>query len=60
LFNGGVKTSQKVQDSPALFSKFNDANRFAKRITQAIKDGEIIINEARHQLLPNGEDEIIL
>jgi hypothetical protein len=50
LFNGGIKTSQKVQNSPDLMMKFRDAQIFAKRIWQAIKDKEIVVNSTLHTL----------
>ena len=34
LLNGGVKTSQKVQDSPDLLSKFRLANKISEAVTK--------------------------
>jgi hypothetical protein len=61
LFNGGVKSSQKVQDSPNLLMKFREAQIFARRIWQALNDKDIIIDSSKH-LLKNAynNDEIIL
>lgn len=43
LFNGGVKESQKTQDSPDLMPKFRLAQRLCKAITQKIIDRELFI-----------------
>ncbi len=40
LANGGIKTSQKVSDSPDLAEKFRFANKVAKQITAMIRDKE--------------------
>ena len=38
LANGGIKTAQKVQDSPDLQAKFRFVGQIALRITEMIKD----------------------
>lgn len=59
LFNGGVKSSQKVMDSPDLAPKFRDAQNFAKKIHQALQSKDILINEKKGLLyVPNSPDEI--
>jgi hypothetical protein len=50
LFNGGIKTSKKVQNSPELLMKFRDAQVFAKRIWQAIQDKNIVVDVHAHTL----------
>jgi hypothetical protein len=50
LFNGGIKMSKKVQNSPDLLMKFREAQIFAKRIWEAIKDKSIVINAPSHAL----------
>ncbi len=61
LFNGGIKSAQKVQDSPDLIMKFREAQTFAKRIWQAIRDKDIVINQPSHELNDAFDtDEIIL
>ena len=42
LANGGVKTSQKVQDSPDLLRHFHFANNMSKQITDLIRQRELI------------------
>ena len=43
LLNGGVKTSQRVQDSPDLIGKFRFANRVSTEIIKKITDRDLII-----------------
>lgn len=43
LFNGGLKTSQKTQDSPELKMKFHEAKIFVKGIIEGIANKEILI-----------------
>lgn len=58
LFNGGLKTSQKTQDSEDLSMKFREAQVFSRKIWNSIKTKDIIVQE--HLLLnPNG-GEILL
>jgi hypothetical protein len=44
LANGGIKKSQKVQDSPELISHFRFANVMSKQIDELIKEREIRFN----------------
>lgn len=62
LFNGGEKTSQATQDSPDLAPKFRDAKNFARKIWAEISDEMIIVDEARHRLVPYDDslDEIVI
>jgi len=41
LFNGGLKTSQSLQGSPDLRVKWQEANRMALAIIEALKDGTL-------------------
>lgn len=60
LFNGGVKDGQTNQES-SLNIKWIEACQFARRIENAIKDGEIIIDATSKQLLSfNGQEEILI
>jgi hypothetical protein len=61
LFNGGVKSSRKVQDSPDLLMAFREAQIFAKRIWQALQSKDIVIDSEAHLLRDAyNNDEIIL
>ena len=61
LFNGGLKSSQVTQDSPDLRMPFYEAQGFAKRIWQAIRDEILEKNEATRTLKDGyGGDEIVL
>lgn len=61
LFNGGVKESQKVQDSPDLSFKFREAQIFAARIEEALDKGMVLISEDGRTLTDyKGNSEIIL
>jgi hypothetical protein len=58
LFNGGIKSAQTNQGSKDIHLKWIEACQFAKRIEDALRDGEIIIDEDKRRILPanNGED----
>lgn len=43
LFKGGIKSSQKVSDSPNLAAKFREAQHFAKKIDKAIQEKDSLI-----------------
>jgi hypothetical protein len=61
LFNGGVKSAQTNQGSRDLNLKWREACQFAKRIEEAIRNDEIIVDQRRRRLLSNGGgDEIFL
>ncbi|MEZ4793859.1 MAG: hypothetical protein R2783_10460, partial [Gelidibacter sp.] len=59
LFNGGVKESQQIQNSPFLNTKWREACNFVKRIDEALKDGEIIIDDDCRKLLDADGNETI-
>ena len=61
LFNGGIKSAQRNQDSKDLNIKWIEACQFARRIEQAFRDKEIIIDSKRRKILSvDGDDEILL
>jgi hypothetical protein len=61
LFNGGVKSAQTNQASKELHLKWIEACQFAKRIEQALRDGEIMIDTRKRKILShNGNEEIFL
>jgi hypothetical protein len=61
LFNGGLKSAQTNQESKELNIHWIEACRFAKRIEEALRDKEIIIdNEKRKILSANDDEEIFL
>lgn len=60
LFNGGLKESQTIQDSPDLRLKFHEAQIFAFRILKAIQDGMILVAaDGRTLIDEQGSPEII-
>ena len=61
LFNGGIKSAQTNQQSKNLNLKWIEACQFAKRIEEAIRDKEIVIDEKNRRILSgDGSDEILL
>lgn len=61
LFNGGIKSAQTNQNSKDLNLKWIEACQFAKRIEQAFRENEIIIDSKKRKILSvNGDDEILL
>lgn len=61
LFNGGIKSSQTNQGSRDINLKWMEACQFAKRIEEALRNKEIIIdNKERKILSSTGDDEILL
>jgi hypothetical protein len=61
LFNGGVKSAQTNQNSKELNLKWLEACQFAKRIDEAIREEEIIIDTKNRLVLSAyGDDEILL
>lgn len=61
LFNGGVKTAQTNQASKELNLKWIEACKFAKRIEEALREKEIILDIKNRQILSTyGDDEILL
>jgi hypothetical protein len=59
LFGGGAKVSQKNMDSRDLHIRMQEARVFAKRIDDALRSGEIWINETNRNL-ESDEEEILL
>lgn len=62
LFNGGIKDGESIQTSNKHLSfVWNDACRYAKKITKAINDKTIIIDRSKRELLLfDGTHEILL
>lgn len=61
LFNGGIKSAQTNQGSKELHFKWIEACRFAKRIEEAIRNKEIIIDTKQRKIVSyNGDKEIFL
>lgn len=57
LFNGGVKSAHTNQGSRQLNLKWIEACRFAKRIEEALRNKEIIIDNKRRKILSESGDE---
>ncbi|MFI5137899.1 MAG: hypothetical protein ACHQIM_08720 [Sphingobacteriales bacterium] len=61
LFNGGLKSAQNNQDSKDLHLKWIEACQFAKRIDEALRDKELVIDNGKRKILAaNGDEEIFL
>lgn len=60
LLNGDRKTALKVKDCKNCYPHFNLARKLAKKITQAILDDEIQLNEENKVLSIDEDFEIIL
>lgn len=61
LFNGGRKTAQTNQESTDLNLKWIEACQFAKRIEEALRTREILIDiKNRNLIAADGRDEIVL
>jgi len=61
LFNGGRKTAQTNRESKDLNLKWIEACQFAKRIDEALRNGEIIVDiKNRRLIVEDGSEEIIL
>lgn len=61
LFNGGVKSAQTNQASKELNLKWIEACQFARRIEEALRDKEIIIDNKKRRISSiNGAEEILL
>jgi hypothetical protein len=60
LFNGGIKDGPTNQTS-SLNMKWREACQLAKKITEALRSGDILIDEPNRKLTDHrGGDEIIL
>jgi hypothetical protein len=61
LFNGGVKSAQTNQGSGGLNLKWREACQFAKRIEEAIRNKEIVVDHKKRRIFTNtGDEEIFL
>jgi hypothetical protein len=61
LFNGGRKTAQTNQESKDLNLKWIEACQFAKRIEEALRNKEILLDIRNRKITAaDGGDEIIL
>ncbi|HTF02638.1 MAG TPA: hypothetical protein VK826_01380 [Bacteroidia bacterium] len=61
LFNGGAKESGTNIDSPELHHVMQEAKMFAKKITAALHEGAIEIDEKNLKLRSaDGEEEIVI
>jgi hypothetical protein len=61
LFNGGVKSSQTNHTSHELHLKWIEACQFAKRIEEALRNGDIIINDNKRKIFSaDGDGEVFL
>jgi hypothetical protein len=61
LFNGGVKSAQTNQASKNLSLKWREACQFAKRIEEALRNKEIIVDNNKRKIFTNnGDEEIFL
>ncbi len=61
FFNGGMKTAQTNQESRDLNLKWIEACQFAKRIEEALRDKEILIDIRNRKIVAaDGTDEIVL
>jgi len=61
LFNGGAKTSRTNQGSRDLNLKWIEACQFARRIEEALRDNEIIVDHKKRKIFSfSGSDEIVL
>lgn len=59
LFNGGVKSNRTNQDSRDISLKWQEACLFAKRIEEALRNKEIIIDATNRKILAAGGSEDI-
>ncbi len=61
LFNGGVKSGWTNQESKDIHLKWVEACQFAKRIEDALKDGEILIDDDKRRVVSaDGTNDIFL
>lgn len=57
LFNGGIKSARTDQDSPDLRTKFYEAQEFAKRIEEALRDG-LVSFDRNKRILTGFQNEL--
>lgn len=60
LFNGGVKESLAAQDSPDLSMKFHDAQHFAKKIEEYLREKDIVLDTRNNIITSPYGDEIVI
>ena len=61
LFNGGIKSSQTNQASKDLNLKWREACQFARRIEEALRTGEVLVDKKKRRLYSDaGNEEIVL
>lgn len=61
LFNGGIKSTQSIQESPDLYIKFKEAQRLVNKIEKDLQNDMIIISDdGRYLLCFNFSSEIII
>lgn len=60
LLNGDRKTAQKVKDCTNCYPHFDFARKLAKKITQAILDGHLEIDDENKELIVDEDFEILL
>lgn len=61
LFNGGIKSASTNQASKDINVKWLEACRFAKRIEEALRDKEVMIDSRKRKILSaDGSEEIFL
>jgi hypothetical protein len=60
LFNGGIKSASTNQESKDLHLKWIEACQFAKRIEDALREGEIIIDEKKRRILSADQSDVII
>jgi hypothetical protein len=60
LFNGGAKSAQTNQGSKDLVLKWREACQFAKRIEEALRNKEIVIDPKNRKIVADGGGEEIL
>ena len=61
LFNGGIKSARTNQASKALSLRWREACQFAKKIEEALRNEEIVIDNGKRRIVAdNGDEEIIL
>jgi hypothetical protein len=56
LFNGGLKTSEKVQNSPDLSMKFREAQSFVKAIEDGFRNDFIEIDHKKRCIISTDND----
>jgi len=60
LFNGGIKSAQTAQDSPDLSMKFHEAQQFVRKIEEALREEDLLLDAEKKILSSAYGDEIII